>query len=366
MPETPIARYRALLAEGALRPDPAQAQAVEQLQLLHDRLRDYDPKAGKKVARGWFGWGRDRAAPEPLAGLYLYGGVGRGKSMLMDLFHDAAPVRPKRRVHFHAFMQEVHAGIAAARKRGTDDPIAPVADKVAAGATLLCFDEMQISDIADAMIVGRLFEALFARGVVVVTTSNRHPDDLYKDGLNRGVFLPFIAMLKDRLDLHHLEGGDDHRLDRARDEPRWIAPLGDATAAAMDRIWDELGEGPETPLRLPLAGRETVLPRARGGAVRAGFADLCARPLGAADFLALAEAAKVLMLTDVPRLSRARNNEAARFVPRIDALYEAKRVLYVSAEAEPAALYAEGPGAFEFQRTVSRLEQMRGADWPDA
>ena len=361
----PIARYRALVAEGKLRADPAQAQAAEQLQLLHDRLRDYDPKAGKRVARGWFGWGRDRARPEPLSGLYLYGGVGRGKSMLMDLFFDSAPVARKRRVHFHAFMQEVHAGIAAARKRGVDDPIAPVADKVAAEATLLCFDEMQITDIADAMIVGRLFEALFARGVVVVTTSNRHPDELYKDGLNRGVFLPFIAMLKDRLDLHHLEGAADHRLDRARDEPRWLSPLGPETAAAMDRIWSELAEGPEAPLRLPLAGRELVLPRARARTARAGFADLCAKPLGPADFLALAEAVDVLVLEGVPRLSRARNNEATRFVTLIDALYEARAVLYASAEVEPAELYLDGPGAFEFRRTVSRLEQMRGGAWPE-
>ncbi len=362
--DTPLARYRAKVKAGALAPDPAQAAAAEQLQLLHGRLADYDPGRGKSVARGWFGWGRDRARPEPLAGLYLYGGVGRGKSMLMDLFFDLAPLKRKRRVHFHAFMQEVHAGIAAARARGVGDPIPHVADAVAESATLLCFDEMQISDIADAMIVGRLFEALFERGVVVVATSNRHPDDLYKDGLNRQVFLPFIAMLKERLDLHHLEGGEDHRRDRTVGEPRWIHPLGPEADAAADRIWRELSDGPESPLALKVAGRETVLPRAAEGAARTTFDALCGRPLGAGDYLALAEAVDALLLERVPRLSRARNNEARRFVTLIDALYEAGVRLYATAEAPPDDLYMEGPGAFEFRRTASRLEEMRSADWP--
>ena len=362
--EAPLARYRAKVAAGELAPDRAQASAAEQLQLLHDRLKDYDPNRGKAVARGWFGWGRDRAPPEPLAGLYLYGGVGRGKSMLMDLFFDSAPVSPKRRVHFHAFMQEIHAGIAAARARGVSDPIAPVADTVAKGATLLCFDEMQITDVADAMIVGRLFEALFARGVVVVTTSNRHPDDLYKDGLNRGVFLPFIEMLKRRLDLHHLEGGEDHRRDRAAGEPRWIYPLGPAADRAADRIWSELSRGGAGPLRLAVSGRETVFPRASDRAVRTDFEALCGRPLGAADYLALAGAVDALLVEGIPRLSRARNNEATRFVTLVDALYEAGVRLYATAEAAPDDLYLEGPGAFEFQRTASRLEEMRSEAWP--
>ena len=364
--ETPLSRYRALVKAGTLKADPAQAQAAEQLQLLHDRLKGYDPKAGKKVARGWFGWGREKNRQETLGGLYIYGGVGRGKSMLMDLFCDIAPVSPKRRVHFHAFMQEVHAGIKKARERHEKDPIQPVAEAIADSATLLCFDEMQITDIADAMIVGRLFEALFARGVVVVTTSNRHPDDLYKDGLNRAIFLPFIEILKDKLDVHHLDGAADHRQDRTRGDVRYLSPLGPETAAEMDRLWAEQGDAPEAPLTLEFPGRRETFKRAKPGALRAGFEELCARPLGPADYLALADAVKVVMIEDVPRLSRARNNEAKRFVTLIDALYEAKTKLYVSAAAEPESLYEEGPGAFEFERTASRIEEMRGEGWPPA
>ncbi len=362
--DTPMSRWRALVREGELKEDPAQRAAVEQLQLLHDRLKGYDPAQGKKVSRGWFGWGRERARQETLGGLYLYGGVGRGKSMLMDLFCDIAPVSPKRRVHFHAFMQEVHRGIKKARDAGATDPIAPVAEDIARGATLLCFDEMQVSDVADAMIVGRLFEALFARGVVVVTTSNRHPDDLYKDGLNREVFVPFIQILKEKLDIHHLEGGADHRQDRARGDVRYLSPLGPETSAEMDRIWKDLAKEPEAPLTLELQARTETFRRASGRAVRAGFEDLCNRPLGAADYLALAEAVDAVMIEDAPRLSRARNNEAKRFVTLIDALYEAKTKLYISAAAEPEALYKEGPGAFEFERTASRLEEMRAETWP--
>ncbi|MEL6218729.1 MAG: cell division protein ZapE, partial [Pseudomonadota bacterium] len=244
MPDGPITRYRGMIAAGELRPDPAQAVAVEKLQLLHMRLRDYDPQKGKRVARGWFGFGK--GAPHKqiqLTGLYLYGGVGRGKSMLMDLFYDRAPVRPKRRVHFHAFMAEIHVGVHIARESNVDDPIRVVAEEVAEGATLLCFDEMQVTDITDAMILGRLFEALFNRGVVVVSTSNRPPDDLYKDGLNRVIFEPFIEMLKTRLDVLELASPTDYRLGRATDEQRVFHPLDDAARKAMDRAWKEETEG---------------------------------------------------------------------------------------------------------------------------
>ena len=364
-PEGPKARHRALVREGRLAPDPAQDAAVDRLQSLHERLKDPRPAKAAPAARGWFGLGRKASeAPQGPRGLYLHGGVGRGKSMLMDLFFDGAPVTPKRRVHFHAFMQEVHAAIAAARARGASDPIQPVAEGIAKRAKLLCFDEMQITDVADAMIVGRLFEGLFARGVVVVTTSNRHPDDLYKDGLNRGVFLPFIEMLKDRLEIHHLEGAEDHRRDRTVGERRWISPLGPKADAAAERIWRELSQGPEAPLRLVVSGRETDFPRASGRAVRTDFQALCGRPLGAGDYLALAGAVDALLLEGIPRLSRARNNEAARFVTLIDALYEAGLRLYATAEADPDTLYLDGPGAFEFRRTASRLEEMRSADWP--
>jgi cell division protein ZapE len=374
MTETPMARYRALVRDGKLSPDPAQNLAIEKLQMLHDRLRDYQPKTPKKVSRGWFGWGREPSHAEAeIGGIYIYGGVGRGKSMLMDLFAATAPISPTRRVHFHGFMQEIHGLINDARKRGLTDPIADAAEKTAATATLLCFDEMQITDIADAMIVGRLFQALFARGVVIVTTSNRHPDDLYKDGLNRATFLPFLELLKQRLDLHHLAGAGDHRRDRLMAEPRYLTDAPDVARAAMDRIWDEAADGPDIPLTLTVHGRKVTLPRARrlgasgvngGWAVRADFAQLCREARGAADFLALAAAAETVLIEDIPTLSRAAHTEATRFVFLIDALYEAKRLVYFTAAAAPETLYLAGPGAFEFERTVSRIEEMRAGDWP--
>lgn len=359
----PMALYRRRVADGSLDADPAQRLAVEKLQLLAMRLADYHPARPKRVGIGFFGWGRDRLEEKPVPGLYLYGGVGRGKSMLMDLFFDSAPVAPKRRVHFHAFMQEMHGGIAAARARGVTDPVRPVADAVADGATLLCFDEMQITDITDAMLVGRLFERLFERGTVIVTTSNRAPDELYKDGLNRNLFLPFIALIKERLEVHELASAVDHRLDRLAGAVVYHTPLGPSATAALDAAWTGLARGPGQPLTLTVQGRAVTLPEYRNGVARASFADLCAKPLGPADYLAIAEAVEVLILDDIPVLSRARNNEAKRFVTLVDALYEARVRLICSAAAEPDALYAEGEGAFEFARTASRLHEMRSADW---
>jgi cell division protein ZapE len=363
MTEGPMALYRRKVAEGALDADPAQRLAVEKLQLLAMRLGDYNPAKPKRVGLGLFGWGRERIEEKPVPGLYLYGGVGRGKSMLMDLFFETAPVARKRRVHFHAFMQEIHAGIARARAKGVTDPVRPVADAVADGATLLCLDEMQISDITDAMLVGRLFERLFERGVVIVTTSNRAPDALYKDGLNRQLFLPFVALIKERLEVHELESPVDHRLDRLEGAPVYLSPLGPAATAALDADWQKLARGPGEPLVLTVNGRAVTLPAWRNGVARASFEALCGRPLGPADYLAIAAAVEVLILDDVPLLSRARNNEAKRFVTLIDALYEAKVRLIVSAAAEPDALYVEGEGAFEFARTASRLHEMRSAGW---
>ncbi|HRO11177.1 cell division protein ZapE [Amaricoccus sp.] len=358
-----MALYRRRVAEGEIDADPAQRLAVEKLQLLAMRLADYNPAKPKRVGLGRFGWGRERLEEKPVPGLYLYGGVGRGKSMLMDLFFAAAPVARKRRVHFHAFMQEVHKGIAAARAKGVTDPVRPVADRVADEATLLCFDEMQVTDITDAMLVGRLFERLFERGVVVVTTSNRAPEELYKNGLNRNLFLPFIALIEDRLEVHELESATDHRLDRLKGAEVYHAPLGPEATAALDAAWERLAGGPGAALPLQVQGRTVTVPEYRNGVGRASFRELCGAALGPADYLALAEAVEVLILDDIPRLSRARNNEAKRFVTLIDALYEAKVRLVCSAAAEPDALYVEGEGAFEFERTASRLHEMRSADW---
>ncbi len=362
--EGPMASYRALVAEGRIEADPAQRMAVEKLQLLFMRLKDYNPARPKRVGLGIFGWGRERIEERAIPGLYLYGDVGRGKSMLMDIFHRTAPVERKRRVHFHAFMQEVHAGIHKARKSGITDPVRPVADVIADNATLLCFDEMQIADITDAMLVGRLFERLFERGVVIVTTSNRAPDELYQKGLNRQLFLPFIAMLKDQLDVLQLAGGRDHRFDGGGGEATaWHMPLGPETQMAIDADWAALAGGRGSALRLDVQGRAVVLPEFRDGVARARFADLCGRPLGPADYLAIAEAVDVLILSDIPVLARSRANEAKRFVTLVDALYEARVRLIASAEAAPASLYPEGPGAFEFARTVSRLAEMGADAW---
>jgi len=367
MPDGPITRYRARISNGEIEADSAQRAAVEKLQLLHMRLADYNPRRGKKVGLGWFGFGRREEPDHQLAGLYLYGGVGRGKSMLMDLFFATAPVRAKRRVHFHAFMAEVHVGVHIARESNVSDPIRVVAEEIAEGAVLLCFDEFQVTDITDAMILGRLFEALFARGVVVVATSNRPPDDLYKDGLNRAHFLPFIRMLKDRMDVIELDSPTDYRQGRLATEQRYFAPLGPHADAAMDAVWArETGGAAGAPLTLSIRGRRIRIERATEEVGRASFEALCEKPLGPSDYLTVAERFSVFLLDRVPRLTWAQNNEAKRFVTLIDAFYEARVKLYISAEVRPESLYTEGKGAFEFERTASRLAEMQAADYPDA
>jgi len=299
----------------------------------------------------------------PPKGLYLWGGVGRGKSMLMDLFCQHTAITQKRRVHFHAFMQEIHHAMHEARKKGVDDALAPVAEAVSRDLRLLAFDEMQITEITDAMIVGRLFEKLMAAGVVIVTTSNRPPEDLYKNGLNRALFLPFIAILRDKLDVVALESPNDYRQHRLTGAQVYFHPAG-RVQGEIAAIWRDLTGGASGEvLRLPVNGRETELPRFANGIGRATFWDLCAKPLGPADFLAIASAVRVLILEDIPQLSASNYNEAKRFVTLIDALYEARVRLICSAADEPERLYIEGSGAFEFERTASRLREMQGATW---
>lgn len=361
----PLPIYRQWVKDGEIRFDRDQIRAIEALQALSQVFQSNEAESQRRFTSGLQALRRKRYA-EPLArGLYLYGPAGRGKSMLMDLFFNTVPVTPKRRVHFHAFMQEVHSGIAAARKQGTSDPVQPVADALAKGAVLLCIDEMQVADITDALLVGRLFERLLERGLVIVTTSNRQPDDLYKGGWNREMFLPFIALIKERLDVVELAGPTDHRRDRPLDGEGWFAPLGSKAASALDANWRLIAGGAvEQPLEIRAHGRKNAFPRAVGRVLRAGFDELCGQPFGPADYLALAEAIDVLILEDVPILSPKRDNEAKRFVTMIDALYEAKVRLVVSAAGEPDDLYSEGEGAFEFGRTASRLEEMRSAGWP--
>jgi len=349
----------------ALTADPIQARAAAALDDMLQRLGDYDPKSG---FLGLFG-GDD--APK---GLYLWGGVGRGKSMLMDVFFRLAPIEPKRRVHFHAFMIDVHARINEWRKldkagrranshhrRGDgDDPIVPVARSIAADATLLCFDEFHVTDITDAMILARLFEALWRAGVVVVATSNRPPEDLYKNGLNRALFEPFIAKMPDHLEIFDFDGKTDHRLRQLTAAPVYYAPLGPDTDAAMDSAWARItGNAKMRPTRITVQGRAMMIARTGSGAARESFQNLCDRPLGAADYLAIAETFHTLMLDGVPKMERDSRNQAKRFVALIDALYETRTKLIVSADAQPSGLYPSGDGAFEFERTASRLIEMR-------
>ncbi|HZZ68029.1 MAG TPA: cell division protein ZapE [Phenylobacterium sp.] len=361
------AAYDARLAQGDIQPDPAQADGLRALVRLEADLAAAPASGGLK---GLF------RKPEAERGVYLWGPVGRGKSMLMDLFFEVVPIEKKRRTHFHVFMGEIHrligewrAGDAAARKarfgqHKGDDPIVPVADVVADGARLLCFDEFQVTDIADAMILGRLFEALFARGVTLVATSNRHPDTLYKDGINRQLFLPFIDLLKQRLEVVSVAGGHDYRLDLLRAAGAWFSPDDPDNQRSFAALWrDMLGGEEEIGATLEVLGRKITLPHAAGGQVRASFASLCSVALGPNDYVALAAQFHTVFLEDVPKLAANRREEARRFVILIDALYEAHVRLIVLAEAQPAQLYPAGDGSFEFERTASRLEEMRSADW---
>ncbi|WP_135506686.1 cell division protein ZapE [Roseovarius aestuariivivens] len=351
--ETLIERYERLVSEDKLTRDAAQEEVLPEFERVRADLE-------KPVKKGWF-----RKAPEPVKGLYLWGGVGRGKSMLMDLFVDTLDA-PNRRVHFHAFMQEVHAALHKARASGADDAIVPVAKDIADGLRCLALDEMQITDITDAMIVGRLFQAMFEAGVAVVTTSNRVPDDLYKDGLNRQLFLPFIDLLKERMVVREMASATDYRQGRLEGSPSYFTPANAEARAAIEEIWQDLTEGKAEPLTLKVGKREVEIPAFHNGVARARFYDLCGRPLGPADYLALAQAARVLVLENVPQLGRSNFNEAKRFVTLIDALYEAKVRLICSAAAAPEYLYVEGEGSFEFERTASRLREMQSSGWGEA
>jgi len=349
--------YETRVAQGSLRADPAQHAVLPVLEDIRVWAEAQGPrKTG--LLKGLF-----RKEPPAPKGLYLWGGVGRGKSMVMDLFVAATDTPAKRRVHFHAFMQEIHHGMHEARKQGVEDALAPVAEAIIRDLRLLAFDEMQITDITDAMIVGRLFEKLFAAGVVVVTTSNRVPDDLYKDGLNRALFLPFIDLLRDRMQVVALESPNDYRQHRLAGAQVYFHPAGTARTA-IDSIWQDLSGGVfGVPLVLPVNGRKVELARFANGVGRASFWELCAKPLGPADYLAIAEAVRVLIVEDIPQLSASNYNEAKRFVTLIDSLYEARVKLIASAADEPERLYLEGSGSFEFERTASRLREMQAADW---
>ena len=373
--EGPAAAYRAWLASGELTTDPAQAVGAERLQSLWLRLRGYDPQI-RPETRGFFNRLLNRRNHGDIPkdypqGLYLVGDVGRGKSMLMDLFFATADVPRKRRIHFHQFMQEAHARIHAWRREPhrladphSDDPIPPLAQAIAAEAALLCFDEFQVNDIADAMILGRLFKALFIHGVVVVATSNTAPDDLFAGQPGRDAFLPFIALIKQHLDVLVIDGGRDFRRRRLHRVPTWHTPAGPATDRALDSAFIQLTRGvPPRPASLRIMGHNLVIPRAAEGVARFSFPDLCGQPLGPGDYLALATHYPTLVLDRIPRLKPDNYDEARRFITLVDALYEHRVKLVASAEATPDELYERGDGASAFQRTASRLEEMQSEEY---
>ena len=366
---TPLSeRYRALIDRGRIEFDPAQGALIEKLDALSMRLRGYRAEAKAGAFSRLFG-----AKPaEPPRGLYIHGPVGRGKTMLMDLFFAAVEVPRKRRAHFHAFMADVHARVhewRQARRVGTvtgEDPIAPVAAELAEEAALLCFDEFAVRDIADAMILARLFTALFSAGVVVVATSNVAPDELYEGGLNRALFLPFVALLKDRCEVAALAARTDYRLEKLVRAPVYYAPLGPKADAALDAAFLALtGLKRGAPMQIELLGRFLDVANAADGVARFSFDDLCRRPLGSADHLEIAERFHTVLIDRIPVLKPAERNEAKRFIILVDALYDMQVKLVASAAAEPEALLlgAEGAEAFEFARAASRLIEMRSADY---
>ncbi|GGJ35464.1 cell division protein ZapE [Sphingopyxis bauzanensis] len=358
-----LAAYDALVAGGELRPDPEQRAAAERLNALQAELEAVPP-------RGSLLWRLTGRKPESPRGVYLWGAVGRGKSMLMDLFYDQLHIQRKRRVHFHAFMLDVHTRMREVRKSEAGDPIPLVADALVADVRCLAFDEMVVNNSADAMILSRLFTALIDRGVTVVATSNRPPSDLYKDGLNREHFLPFIALVEAKLDVMGLNGPTDYRRDRLGDGARWFVPADEAASAALSAAFFRLTDYPPEDrahvptLDLDLGGGRTLhVPKALKGVAVFSFKRLCAEARGASDYLAVARHFHSVIIVGIPRMGPENRNEAARFVTLIDALYEYKVKLLASAAAMPDGLYVAGDGAFEFERTASRLAEMQSDEY---
>jgi cell division protein ZapE len=350
-------KYRALVAAKVIEADPAQAIAAARLDRLARQLEAWRPRPGR--------WRRlFRGTEQAPKGRYIFGPVGRGKTMLMDLFYEAVRFAPKRRVHFHEFMAEVHERIGVARKTVPGDPIPEVARALAREAQLLCFDELHVTDIADAMILGRLFRGLFDEQVVVVATSNVPPGELYKNGLNRALFVPFIELIGQHMELEELLAAKDFRLDKLVGKPLYFTPADASAKARMDRLWAELtGNHPGEPIDLDVKGRKVRVPQASMGVARFAFGELCERPLGANDYLHIAHGFHTVMIDGIPVLQPAQREVARRFVNLIDALYDNRVCLIASADAEPTGLYPAGDVHFLFERTASRLIEMRSESY---
>ncbi len=365
-----LQRYTELVAAGELRPDPEQAAAAARLDVLQRELEAPPPSVG------FLGKLFGAKPPPPVRGVYLWGGVGRGKSMLMDLFLGNLNVAAKRRSHFHEFMLDVHARLRVERQKESGDPIPPVAAAIAAETRVLCFDEMVVNNSADAMIMSRLFTALIVDfGVTLVTTSNRAPSDLYKDGLNREHFLPFIALVQDRLDVLPLNGPTDYRMERMQGVGTWHVPNGpEATEKVREAFFRLTDYPPEDSAHVPSieldvgGGRMLHVPKSLKGVGVFSFKRLCAEARGASDYIAVARAYHTLIIVGIPRLGADLRNETARFITLIDALYEHKVKLIATADADPADLYegsgkGDEEGRFMFDRTVSRLMEMQSLDY---
>lgn len=365
-----VEQLNVLTASGELKADPAQLEVAAQLDRILTDLKTRKP-AKKKSALGWM-FAKKAGPAHSAKGLYVHGSVGRGKTMLMDMFYQLAPIEKKRRCHFHEFMADVHNRVHAHRQKLKNgetkqaDPIPPVAAQLLAEAELLCFDEFTVTDIADAMILARLFTELFAHGCTLVTTSNVVPDNLYKDGLNRSLFLPFVDMLKAHVQVVSLDSPTDYRMEKIKSLPVYVTPLGDASDRAMDVAWKELTAGGATePTEITMKGRIIPVPRAVGRVARFSFSELCENPLGASDFLAIADRFDTVFIDHIPLLNADKRNETKRFIILIDAFYDHTVRVFASAAAMPEDLLVtrKGTEGFEFDRTASRLFEMRSADY---
>lgn len=360
-----IKRYHAIISKGDLEPDKSQEQAINRLNIVKGEILDLrNFRATKRSLSGFFKVRGTPSLESRNKGLYMFGGVGTGKSMVMDLFFESVNSSRKRRVHFHAFMYEFHERLKNIRLMRKKDPVRIICQEILNKIDLLCFDEFQIIDITDAMIVGRLFQELFLGGLTVITTSNFHPEELYKDGLNRGLFLPFVTLLMKNVEILEVDNRKDYRNRKLRREDSYFCKEEVTAVAGFNRIWEDIVDNGTQELIIHYQGRELKLQNYGNGACRISFQELCEQPLSAVDYLNLCNHIKVLFLENIPILSSSQNDIARRFILLIDALYEANiRIVCLSA-VEPESIYSSGRFQKEFARTVSRLNEMRGDDWP--